>query len=226
MGMQGFYGRPDGCRHVAGQGHHASLYALTFSFFLLPVLAGCSSNSSWSSGSSQSAAVAPPPSQPTYAQTQGRPDYPQAAAAQTSSAPTQYQHVPGYPDQNLFSNSTQPAPSAAADNGQQHVSGYPDQSIADLFRGSTQPQSVPRPPGTYTPSGQPYIPPQGQPTYDAAAPQTVPRPPSTYTPSGQPYSPPGQPGAAPSPGAAPPTPADNEQRVSGYPNQSITDIFH
>ena len=37
---------------------------------------------------------------------------------------------------------------------------YPKQSLADVFRDSAQPQgqTVPRPPGTYTPSGQPYAP--------------------------------------------------------------------
>lgn len=39
---------------------------------------------------------------------------------------------------------------------------YPKQSLADVFRGSTetQTQTVPRPPSTYTASGQPYT--QGQ----------------------------------------------------------------
>ena len=37
---------------------------------------------------------------------------------------------------------------------------YPKQSLADVFRNSAQPQgqTMPRPPGTYTPSGQPYTP--------------------------------------------------------------------
>ena len=39
---------------------------------------------------------------------------------------------------------------------------YPKQSLADVFRGSTETQTVPRPPSTYTASGQPYTPPQGQ----------------------------------------------------------------
>jgi len=40
---------------------------------------------------------------------------------------------------------------------------YPKQSLTELFRDSTQPQgqTVPRPPSTYTSSGQPYTP-QGQ----------------------------------------------------------------
>jgi hypothetical protein len=45
---------------------------------------------------------------------------------------------------------------------------YPKQSLADVFRDSTQTpaqsqiQTVPHPPSTYTPSGQPYSPPPGQ----------------------------------------------------------------
>ena len=147
--MQGFYGRSGRRRRAVVRGHRAPLHAATFSFFLLAALAGCSSNSSWS-GSSQSVAVAPPPNQPTY-----------SSAAQAPSAPTQSQHVSGYPDQSItdaFRNSTEPT---AATNPQ-HVSGYPEQSLTDLFRGSTQPQTVPRPPSIYTPSGQPYSPP-GQP---------------------------------------------------------------
>jgi hypothetical protein len=58
------------------------------------------------------------------------------------------------------------APATAAPAAQQAYSDlipYPKQSLADLFRDSTQPQdqTVPRPPSTYTPSGQPYTP-QGQ----------------------------------------------------------------
>ena len=47
---------------------------------------------------------------------------------------------------------------------------YPSQSLTDFFKGApaTAPQTnVPRPPTTYTPSGQPYTPP-GQPGYGAA----------------------------------------------------------
>ena len=45
---------------------------------------------------------------------------------------------------------------------------YPKQSLADVFRDSTQTpaqsqiHTVPHPPSTYTPSGQPYSPPPGQ----------------------------------------------------------------
>jgi hypothetical protein len=58
------------------------------------------------------------------------------------------------------------APATAAPPAQQDYSDslpYPKQSLTDLFRDSTQPQgqTVPRPPSTYTASGQPYTP-QGQ----------------------------------------------------------------
>jgi hypothetical protein len=81
---------------------------------------------------------------------------------------------------------------------------YPKQSLADLFRGSTQTQAqtqtVPHPPSTYTPSGQPYSPPPGQ----------------------QPY------GAPPAPSAtAATTPPANPDPADSlpYPKQSLIDLF-
>ena len=83
---------------------------------------------------------------------------------------------------------------------------YPKQSLADLFRGSTQAQTqnqtqtVPHPPSTYTPSGQPYSPPPGQ----------------------QPY------GAPPAPSAtAATTPPANPDPTDSlpYPKQSLIDLF-
>jgi hypothetical protein len=95
------------------------------------------------------------------------------------------------------------APAAPPPEEQPHITGYPNQSITDFFRGSTQPQA-----------------------------QTVPHPPSSYTPSGQPYPSPNQPGYgtpqnAPPAGAATAAPPSSEPQphVSGYPNQSITDVF-
>jgi hypothetical protein len=66
----------------------------------------------------------------------------------------------------------QPAAPAAAPAAKQDYSDslpYPKQSLTDVFRGSTetQTQTVPRPPSTYTPSGQPYTP--GQAANGAAA---------------------------------------------------------
>jgi len=75
---------------------------------------------------------------------------------------------------------------------------YPKQSLADLFRGSTEPQT-----------------------------QTVPRPPSTYTASGQPYTPQGQAAnGAPAGGAAAAAPASQDPSNSlPYPKQSLFEVF-
>jgi hypothetical protein len=53
-----------------------------------------------------------------------------------------------------------PPPPQAAQQDYSDSLPYPKQSLADVFRGSTETQSqtVPRPPSTYTPSGQPYTP--------------------------------------------------------------------
>jgi hypothetical protein len=93
-----------------------------------------------------------------------------------------------------------PAPPAQATP---HISGYPDQSLFDLFHGSTEPQAqtVPRPPGSYTPSAQPYSPP-AQPAYGA---------PQAPAPAG-----------ATTAAASPPP---EQPHISGYPTQSIGDIF-
>ena len=232
MGMQGFYGRLRRCR-AGGRGRRAPLHAAAISFCLLPVIAGCSSNSSWLSGSNQPVAVAPPPT---------------PAVAATSQSADQTAAVPGYPQvslvdvfkQDAAAHSAQsqlpPSPagtqvttsSAAADSMP-----YPKQSLFSLFQDSGKTpaaapaQDMPHPPSTYTPSGQPYVPPQGQPTYSSATAQAGQRPPSTSTPSGQPYPPPGQPAARPPQGSAPQAAAeDDEQSVPGYPTRSILNVFH
>jgi hypothetical protein len=73
------------------------------------------------------------------------------------------------------------APSIAAPAAQQDYSDlmpYPKRSLVDEFRDSMQPQgqTVPRPPGTYTPSGQPNAPQEqaGGATAVAAAPPANP----------------------------------------------------
>ena len=236
MGMQGFYGRPGWRRRAVVRGHRAPLHAATFSFFLLAALAGCSSNSSWS-GSSQSVAVAPPPNQPTYSSAAQSPP-PQVT-------PSGYEAPEGlpYPQQTLFDGfkgnatnaSARPlAPSAAGtqittESAEASSLPYPRQTLFSAFQGSgsAQAPNVPHPPSTYTASGQPYVLPQGQPTYSSPPPQSAQRPPSNYTASGQPYSPPGQPAARPPKGSAPQAAADDdEQAVPGYPARSISDIFH
>jgi hypothetical protein len=66
---------------------------------------------------------------------------------------------------------------------------YPKQSLADLFRGSTQTQApsqtqtVPHPPSTYAPSGQPYSPPPAQQPYGAPPPSATAAPPANPGPT-------------------------------------------
>jgi hypothetical protein len=107
------------------------------------------------------------------------------------------------------------------------ASGYPQQSLSDLFKGSTdqsltpdpsgagyplqplissssaQQANMPHPPPTYTPSGQPYVPPPNQ---------------TAYTP---PQPPPAQPPAA----APAPEPANAAPSSGAYPQQSLSDLF-
>jgi hypothetical protein len=99
----------------------------------------------------------------------------------------------------MFRDPPQPDPSAPPAYDAR-ASVYPQQSLADTFKGSTDPNQrpdptaagypqqslvgnsrttaapaqqayVPRPPSTYTPSQQPYVPPQGQPAYAPPPPQ-------------------------------------------------------
>jgi hypothetical protein len=116
---------------------------------------------------------AAPPAQPNVPrpgpQSSGASSTKQAKAAgassqQTAAAPPPVQSANAAPVA---------APAAAAPAAQQDYSDsmpYPKQSLTDLFRDSTQPQgqTVPRPPSTYTASGQPYTP-QGQAGGAAAA---------------------------------------------------------
>ena len=130
---------------------------------------------------------------------------------------------------------------------------YPSVSISELFTSDSAPArttSVPRPPVTYTASGQPYTPPAAQGPYGDAQPAVSARPapdrsatgvyPSVslselFTSDSQPartanvprppdtYTPSGQP-YAPQPGAAPPPP-NPEQSGTPYPQQTLFDVF-
>jgi hypothetical protein len=250
--MQGFYRRPGRRRRAAGQGHRAVLRAATVSFFLLPVLAGCSSHSSWS-GSGQPVAVAPPPNQPAYSSA--------AQSAPPHVTPSGYDTPEGlpYPKQSLVDFFKQDSASAAAQPpAQPSAAGtpvtasssaadsmpYPKQSLFSLFQDSGKTpapaQEMPHPPSTYTPSAQPYVPPQGQPTYGSAQAQSAQTPPAQrppgaytytpsviYTPSVQTNPPQGQSAARPPQASAPQAAADDdEQSVPGYPTRSLSDIFH
>jgi hypothetical protein len=129
----------------------------------------------------------PPPAEPVYAQavaqqTNAAPppaqQNPQRSAQQTAAPPSSKQtKARASSQQKAGAASAQPAaaapapapppPPAAAQRDYSDSLPYPKQSLTDVFRGSTEPQTqtVPRPPTSYTPSGQPYTP-QGQ----AAAP--------------------------------------------------------
>jgi hypothetical protein len=83
----------------------------------------------------------------------------QAKAARSSSQQSAAAAPP--PAQPAYAAAAPAAPAAQQDYSDSMP--YPKQSLTDLFRDSTQPQAqtVPRPPSTYTASGQPYTP-QGQ----------------------------------------------------------------
>jgi hypothetical protein len=126
----------------------------------------------------QQSNAAPPPAQQKA-----------AATAQQSSATSSTKRAKAArkpPQQSAAAAPAQPAAAppaaapAAAPVAQRDYSDslpYPKQSLADVFRDSTetQTQTVPRPPSSYTPSGQPYTPGQaaGGAPAGAAAPPAV-----------------------------------------------------
>lgn len=180
--------------------------AIIMATLVLPVLVGCSSNSSWSTGSWSSN---PAPNKTATATSTPNVAAPPAAqtAQQGTVAPSSYAAPPAVPP----------------DDPRNSV--YPNVSLVDLFKdnspSATSAPNMPHPPSTYTPSGQPYSPPPAQTT--AASASNLPHPPTTYTPSGQPYSPPGQTAAAPPQPAPPPTDAD--LAASAYPTETLWDLF-
>ena len=96
---------------------------------------------------------------------------------------------------------------------------YPQQSLADVFRGSSasaQTTAMPRPPSTYTPSGQPYSPPADQ-QYAAPSAQTYASPSAP-----QAYSAPPRYAA---PAAADTGEYDAAANAYPYPRQSLLDAF-
>jgi len=208
MGMQGS-SRAIARGEAAGQSWHTRFAYIMCPLVLGTLLAACSSL----------AALFPGPNQPvTVSQTAG------ASAQPVSMTPApiakdQAASVGPYPTQSLvdyFREDSAPAspapairsvatapPSAGAAPS---VGPYTQQSLSDYFRGSTsstQTANVPHPPSTYTPAGQPYVPPSGQLNY------VVPQPPVQPAPATQAA-------AAPPPPPAPTGP---------YPSQSIFDIF-
>jgi hypothetical protein len=134
----------------------------------------------------------------------------------------------GYPTQSLgdvFKGSG--TPSRTADcrpepPPQPKVPGYPNQALGDYFTNSRISQApvdcvtqsrtanLPRPPSTYTASGQPYSPPAGTAAYPPA-------PPATATASSPPQTPPASAAAS-----GPPPPSNT---ASVYPQESLIDFF-
>jgi hypothetical protein len=136
----------------------------------------------------------------------------------------------------------------STDSGQRpdpNGAGYPQQSLIGNSRTPAAPAQqayVPHPPGIYTPSQQPYVPPQGQQNYAPPPAQQnyVAPPQQNYAPAQPAYAPPrsgqqsyaappAQPAyAAPAAGAtaaaAPPAKPDYAESLP-YPKQSLADLF-
>ncbi len=100
----------------------------------------------------------PPPNPPRSGQqSSGKPSTQQAARTKPQNPPPQAAYNPPPPAP------VAPAAPPAQSRDYSDSMPYPKQSLTDMFSGSTQSQaqSVPQPPSSYTPSGQPYSP-QGQ----------------------------------------------------------------
>jgi hypothetical protein len=155
---------------------------------VLPTLFGCAASSSPSTENNEGSPYGYP--------TQSLSDFFKGSGTPSQTAdcrpePPPQPHVPGYPNQSLFSN---------ARNSQAPVDCGTQSRTAD----------VPRPPSTYTASGQPYSPPAGTAAYPPA-------PPATATASSPPQTSP------PSPAASGPPPPSNTASV--YPQESLIDFF-
>jgi hypothetical protein len=137
MGTEGLSGRAVFGGRGGSSAPWRCIATLTVSLAILLLAAGCSGSSLPSFGSSnpqsQAASVPPPPNASV------------APAGQQAYAPPPSQPA---------------APATAAQQDNSDLMPYPKQSLVDVFSDSTQAQgqTVPRPPGTYTPSGQPYTP--------------------------------------------------------------------
>ena len=155
----------------------------------------------------------PPPPQQNYAPPPAQPNYTTPAGQQgfgSRPGPQSYAAPPAPPPRSAYT-APPPAPTTAAaappaSQDYTDLMPYPKQTLGDFFRGSssgtqaqTSAQTMPRPPSTYTPSGQPYTPPQ------AEAPGAPPPPNAT---------------AAAAPPASP-DPTDNMP----YPKQTLFDAI-
>jgi hypothetical protein len=144
---------------------------------------------------------AAPPAQPDASRTAQQSSAASSAKKAKAARPSSQQNAAAPPPAPAAYAAPAAAPAPAAPPAQQDYSDsmpYPKQSLADVFRGSTEPQT-----------------------------QTVPRPPSTYTASGQPYTPQGQAAnGAPAGGAAAAPPASQDPSNSlPYPKQSLFEVF-
>jgi hypothetical protein len=144
---------------------------------------------------------AAPPAQPDASRTAQQSSAASSAKKAKAARPSSQQNAAAPPPAPPAYAAPAAAPAPAAPPAQQDYSDsmpYPKQSLADVFRGSTEPQT-----------------------------QTVPRPPSTYTASGQPYTPQGQAAnGAPAGGAAAAPPGSQDPSNSlPYPKQSLFEVF-
>jgi hypothetical protein len=222
MGTQGLPGRAGWCERNADRRRIAQISVITAALAVAPLLAGCSSFSSSSAGApsiNQTMAVPPPPNAAAPASASAAPAYPPPQAQQQANAG----------NSNSFLNMFRDPPSQDYDA---RASAYPQQSLTDLFNGSTDQRAapdpsgagyplqplvgsrqanVPRPPSTYTPSQQPYVPPQPPPAYAAPGQSAYAAPQPTQTANTPPPAQPAPAGAGASNGYP-------------YPQQSLFEL--
>ncbi len=187
-----------------------------------PMLAACSSFASRSPGPNQPATVSqagpPPVAQPVSMTTASNAN---DGAANTGAWPKQSLfdafRDDSPPPATAAPGSRNVAAASPSVDDRAHVAPYPSKSLIDVFREdsappapavapaatgartiATQAANAPHPPSAYTASGQPYVPPIGQPNYGTP-----------------------QPPAQPAPAAAAPPPPT----AGAYPSQSLFDIF-
>lgn len=218
--MQGSWRASAGLgRAAAGQGRLLLTALFATSVVAAPFLAGCSSFSSPSSSGSQATNVSPPPNYPAAAP--GQPAY--------GPPPGQQAYAPAQPAPPPDQNSTAGSLRQSYVNFLQAFRDPPEQEA------SAPPAYAARPPSTYTPSQQPYVPPQGQPNYaQPSAQQNYAPPPGqpAYAPrSGQQsYTAPAAqsayaaPAASATAAAAPAAKPDASDSLP-YPKQSLTELF-
>jgi hypothetical protein len=259
MGTQGFSGHAVSGGRGDVRATSRPITILAVSLAVLPLAAGCSGSSLPSFGSSNQQSTVPPPptgsvaatGQPAYAPPPGQPAAQPGAYAAVPPAQAAASPEPGTVGSltgsyvNFLKAFRDPEPDAAT-AGPARPPAYAQQPGA----APQQNAYVPRPPSTYVPSGQPYVPPQGQAGYPPPVQQNNAAPPPAQqkaVPAGQQSSAtgstkqakaartpsqqnaaaaPAQPPAAP-PAAAPAAPAAQRDYSDSlpYPKQSLADVF-